>query len=345
MHEQPYTKRLREMLHNMFGEAKDVSNNREVNINCPLCRLEGDEDKGHHMYISLGYDNKPPMFNCFRRTSHSGLLTKSALEHFNCNIQYLDSQLMEEIEKSIKIISNYGSFRLIRSDKIQLNVPLSTNEQKIQYINNRLGLSLSYGDMIHNKIVLNLYDFLRYNNIRELTKDHYICDMLDKYFVGFLANNNMSILMRNTIDKNSGIMHNMRYYKYDVVNNPLENYYIIPCTCDIYKPIDIIIAEGPFDILSVFYNLYHGDRENKVFGAVGSKAYKNLIKYFYISYGLLNVRLHIYIDSGVEKRILDDIKRVISPLCSEIYIHVNMYHGEKDYGVPLKKIKDYCYRL
>ena len=350
MQEQDYTNRLREMIHLLFPDSRDVSSNREITINCPICAMEGDPDHGKHMYISLGYDHKPPMYNCFRRIGHSGLLTKSFLERFSENPQYLDNDLMNQIEKSNQVISDYGRFSSIRKDKLDLVIPHHiSNPQKTKYINDRLGLSLTEDELVRNKVILSLYDFLRYNKVPSLTRETQFCDVLDRYYVGFLTNTNMAMIMRNTITNKELLKRpgpwSMRYTKYNIIQGPPENYYLIPTSCDIYKPIDINIAEGPFDILSIFYNLHHADRKNKVFGAVGSKAYINLIRYFYTMYGLINVRFHIYIDSGVEKPILDNIAKLIKPICSDVYIHMNIFQGEKDFGVPLSRIREYVYRL
>ena len=41
-----------------------------------------------------------------------------------------------------------------------------------------------------------------------------------------------------------------------------SKYYIIPNAIDTIKLVKIHIAEGPFDILSIFYNLNNGNKYN-----------------------------------------------------------------------------------
>lgn len=338
--------RLRNMLHQIFPDAKDASSGREVTINCPLCAQQGDPDHGRHMYISLGLDNKPPMYNCFRRTGHNGLLTKSALERLSSYSQYIDTGLFDELEKRNKALSNYGRTQSIREQKIALNIPKINSQnkcaKKLDYISNRLGIEFSYQMAQENKIILSLYDFLAYNRINTLTMNKYCVDELNNNFVGFLTNTNTSIICRNLYNMKEGnYIQTSRYIKYNVIPNPPLSYYIIPTQCDLYKPIELHIAEGTFDILSVFYNLHHGDRKNKIYAAIGSKAYLNLIKYFLIDIGIVDFRLYVYIDGNIENEIIWQFRKVLHPLNIHGVICTNVYHGEKDFGVPLDRIALY----
>lgn len=347
-----YSDNLRDLLHTMFPDAKDASGGAEVTINCPLCAQEGNPDKGHHMYISLGLNGKPPMYNCFRHTGHSGLLTKRALELFSRNSQWVDPQIFDEIEKcnASAFISREASS--IKKAKLGINNKVENSNlilNKIAYISDRIGVNLTYQDLANNKIILSLYDFLRFNQIRNLTTHKFVADTLDKYFIGFLTNTNTTLIMRNTTSTNPDPRNkilDMRYMKYKIFSSDIDtSYYFIPSICNTYKPIDICIAEGPFDILSIFHNLYHCDRRNKIYAAIGSKSYLNLIEYFFTHLGLINVSFHIYMDSGVEKSILDQISRKVKSIGVNIWIHINTYSGEKDFGVPLARIADYTYKL
>ena len=348
----PYADKLRSLLHSLFPDAKDVSGNTEITINCPLCAQEGNPDKGHHMYISLGLNGKPPMFNCFRHTGHSGLLTKQALELFTRNSEGVNPRIFDEIEKYNTAAYISREVSSIKKAKLSINNNVENSNSifnKISYISKRIGVDLSYQDIIDNKIILSLYDFLNFNQIKELTMNKYVTDTLDRYFIGFLTNTNTTLIMRNTTDTNPNTKNkilSMRYMKYKVFPNATDtSYYFVPSVCNTYEPIDIYIAEGPFDILSIFYNLQHCDRRNKIYASIGSKAYINLMEYFFTHLGLINVRFHIYMDSGVEKSILNEIARKVKPIGIDIQIHINTYTGEKDFGVPLDRISDYTYKL
>ena len=88
---QEFQDMLRERLHLLFPDAKDASSRREVRINCPMCERDGFPDRGHHLYISLGYGDKPPMYNCFKNMNHRGVLTNRFIETFSVNPKYMDA--------------------------------------------------------------------------------------------------------------------------------------------------------------------------------------------------------------------------------------------------------------
>ena len=349
--DQSLADQLRSLLHQIFPEAKDASSNTQVRINCPFCEMEGDPDKGLHMYINLGLNNKPPMYNCFRR-GHSGLLTKQLLEQFCEGGLCIDPHFLNKFENETKSAYNFRAYSLIKNEILPISIPLVEKVpyfEKIRYIQNRIGINLSYDECTKNKIILNFWDFLK-SNYLDLTMNEHIINLLNQCFVGFLTNSNATIIFRNILSKEEMESQNnllkMRYMKYNVVvENVPTSYYLIPTQCDIFKHIDIVIAEGPFDILSIFYNLWGGNRSNVIYASIGSKAYVNLIKYFFEMYGLTNVTFHIYIDNGIEQDILNKIKAMLNPIDIDVYIHMNTYPQEKDFGVPLNRISDYCYKL
>ena len=341
---------LKNMLKQIFPDAKEIKGGTSLTINCPLCNQSGDPDKGHHMYINLGMNDKPPMFNCFRRTGHSGLLTISSLRRLSEDSQYLDTDLMEQIENYFHMTSgltrNKGNYK----PNYVLNVNNQLNDEevgrKLYYMSKRIGYQFTLEELTKNKITIDLLSFLKMNNINHFTRDYRTLELLSKYFIGFVTNTNTSIILRNTLvhlTKCTGIKA-MRYVKYNIIENEETSYYIIPSQCDLTKHIKIHIAEGTYDILSVFYNLQNQNRVNNIYAAIGSKAYLNLISYFLGNLGLIDVEFHVYIDNGIEQKIIWDIKRLISPIHT-VYIHINTYPKEKDFGVPLSNIRDYHYKL
>lgn len=344
---------LRQSLHQLFPNSKDDGAKNNVLINCPLCIREGKPDTHHHMSICLGNDGKPLFYNCFRNTKHRGILTPDSLKDLARNSPIsLDISLLKAIENFNTQSKHYSRYKLAKDDRFNIitNDFLETNniiETKRQYICNRLGLDLSLEELTKNKIIFSVKELLWRNYIREYTRDKRIMDKLDQYFVGFLSNNNGSISLRNMVygNINLGYTLNYRYIKYLIVQGAPTGYYIIPSKCDITKRIEINIAEGHFDILSIFYNIYNGDRMNKIYACIGGNSYLNIIKYFLCDMGLVNPIFHIFLDNDISRYNINQIKNLLSPLRLEIYIHMNTYPNEKDFGVPKEKIKDYFYRL
>lgn len=344
---------LRQSLHQLFPNSKDDGVRNNVLINCPLCIKEGRPDIHHHMSICLGNDGKPLFYNCFRNTKHRGILNADSLLALTWNSPIVvDTALIQAIEDFNKHSSHYSRYKLIKDDKFNISsnhsiITTDSIETKRQYICNRLGLDISLEELIKNKIIFSIKELLWRNYIREYTRDKRVMDVLDQYFVGFLSNNNGSISLRNMVYGNIDLGNtlNYRYIKYLVVQGAPAGYYIIPSFCDITKRIEVNIAEGHFDILSIFYNIYNGDRENKVYGCIGGNSYLNIIKYFLCDIGLVNPVFHIFLDNDINRYNIEYIKKILSPLRIEVYIHMNIHPNEKDFGVPKDKIKDYSYRL
>ena len=352
MSDENFQEKLRKQLHILFPEAKDCGGGREVSINCPLCNQSGMPDHGNHMYISLGDNDKPPMYNCFRNIEHRGVLTKSLLEQFTQTPQCVDSGLMEEMEKHIKTASNLSAYRLNKNKKYGFFIPIPNknkiNDYKLGYINQRLGIHLDYKDLPDLKIVLSLGELLRYNHIEQVTRTPYIIDFINAYFVGFMTNTNGVLIMRNLADlkNNKKIPQSLqtRYVKYNIVQNALSGYYVLPTQCNLYHHIDLRIAEGTFDILSVFYNVCGGNRIDNIYASIGGNTYLSAVRYFISTLGLIDVTVHLYIDNDILNSVLSQIKRIVCPL-ADVIIHMNTFAEEKDFGVSPDRIQEYTYKL
>lgn len=341
---------LRMQLHQLFPEAKDCANNTEVSINCPMCNREGNIDTHHHMYISLGLDNKPPMFNCFRNINHRGLLTQDFLEQY-CTNHNIDEELFKSIQENNKRLITASSryIKTYNTFNIHPIIPQDNDisRAKLDYINRRLGLSLDYRELYNKKIILNLYDFLNGNGIKTLTRTQYITDVLNFYYMGFLSNDNSTLIMRNLCNDKNKLPPQLqkRYAKYTIVPNDNINYYIIPTICDISKRIYVHIAEGQFDILSVYYNLRDMNNNNQLYISIGGNSYITAIQYVLSSLGIIDCEFHIYIDNDIQQDTIDKISMIGRPLSLDIYIHSNMMNNEKDFGVDKKRINEYIRHL
>ena len=69
--------------------------------------------------------------------------------------------------------------------------------------------------------------------------------------------------------------------------------------------------------------------------------------YFLIKLQLPYIELHFHVDNdefGSIKRI-ESIINNIPDKTIPVYIHKNMYPGEKDFGVPLTRIQESIYKL
>ena len=239
--------------------------------------------------------------------------------------------------KSLKKINIYPlKWNLIRKDP--------NNQIKLDYINKRIGSNFTIFDLAKVKIILNLYDVININHL-ELTRHQMVCNDLDKYFMGFISFDNSYCGLRKVTNKELHNAVNKRYINYSLVNktDDRKNFYVIPTRIDILDPapVKIHIAEGQFDILSIYYNLNQCNDYQNIYMACGGKSYSQALEFILTESGIINYEIHFYPDRDVtDNEFYYDVLRRVELLPGDIYIHRNVFNGEKDFGVPKARIID-----
>ncbi len=332
--------------------CKPTSNLRNWVVRCPYC---GDSLNSSHGHFSILIDlqsDSPILYRCFK-CNESGILTPQVLEDLTLGYN-------ESLNRQLNMMNKTTSSRSYISDKIKkyiVPVPRCTNsnQHKLSYINNRLGVSLSYSDCADLKIILNFSEFIFANNI-PINSDESgimikksIINILDDKYVGFLSSNNNKITFRDASSDGSGYLG--RYYKItlDLLNRSPNTFYAIKSTLDpLYTDsININIAEGTFDILSIYLNLFKNNSQNNLFVASCGYGFSTIIKYLIRVGVTTDIKLNIYSDNDKSdedhKRLLN--KAFYSIWVDNIIIHRNIFSNEKDFGVPIEKIEDYSYKL
>lgn len=333
--------------------AKLVADDRQILCRCPKCMDSANPTSAHFYIGPLQDSSKPLQYNC-KKCGASGLLTPKTLQEFGIYDLELATMLAEyngsilNTKEWINHMSNEGVIHKIVNSIPEYSLPELT-QAKMKYINGRLGLNLSLQEMVDNKIVLNLYDFLstNRNTVKELTRIRDIADQLDYYFIGFLSYDNGYINMRRLCEEGKLYKSiDKRYINYNIFNT-IDNsmrFYVIPNQIDLTNPdpIDVWIAEGPFDALSIKYNL--ADKRSICISA-GGKGYLVVVKFILQYLGLINIRLHLCPDGDVDDWSMHHIMNQLTPFNIEAYIHRNTYSGEKDFGVPISRIQDQSNRI
>ena len=162
---------------------------------------------------------------------------------------------------------------------------------------------------------------------------------LNRYFIGFLSRSNSTLNMRNLNMGNVISSIDKKYINYKLFDSNIKNdFYIIPNNIDYNRKVIVYIGEGPFDILSIRYNLIKS-MDNTLYIAGRGKAYYQIISYL-ITNGIWNMEIHFFPDKDVEDMYIDSIAKYFSPFRFDIYIHRNRYKNNKDYGVPMNNIID-----
>lgn len=324
--------------------AKSASGGREVIVRCRFCGDSKDQ-KHAHFYISVPQtQDELSFYHCKKCPAH-GIVNDDILRKLGCT----DSNILVDVMrhnaevlslpkyKYLKTINRYP----LRYDWISNS---SMNEYKLKYINNRIGANFTYADLSSLKIFLNLYDIIRQNNL-ELTRYQNICDQLNDNFIGFISYDNSFCGLRKVTNNELYKYIDKRYINYELINkqNNNKNHYVIPSQLNVLdvNPIKIHIAEGQFDILSIYYNLQKCNNYQNIYIACGGKSYIQSLEFILMETGVINYEIHFYPDKDVtDYEFNRDVLRVIGLLPCNIYIHRNIFEGEKDYGVPLNRIKD-----
>lgn len=322
--------------------AKIVSGGREINCRCMYCSDSKNIRKGH-FYISIPKEDEPSKFNCFK-CSASGWVTTQKLIDWGIYDPEIAVELNAHNKKVMK--SPYYMMSSMKYNSFNIKYDFITDDAltryKLDYINKRLGTSLEYNDCIREKIVLNIKDVLKRNPIK-LTRGESIIECIDSSFIGFLSYDNAKLNLRNLEINQLPKSIDRRYINYNVVEkeDSTQSFYCIPNSVNLASPdaIKVHIAEGPFDILSIYHNL-RKDLYQSLYISVTGKGYKGIIRFCLMTLGLINVEFHIYPDMDVENYVMDDIAELLHPYQTPLYIHRNLYPGEKDFGVPISKINE-----
>lgn len=324
--------------------ASLVAGGREIKCRCFYCP-DSSNPKSSHFYISIPQsENEPSLYDC-KLCHSSGIISHKTLLEWGI----YDSNVAEDLlrhNKKIKSNPKTNKFFNKQLYKLQNSYidETRTSEIKLNYINTRIGTELSYDDIKKLKIALNLKDLLVENKINNLTRDINIVKQLNEYFLGFISVDNSYLNMRR-VCKEGHVYKSIdkRYINYNIFNNfNSDRFYTIPTSIDINNPnpIKIHIAEGPFDILSIYLNCRQ--MEPGIYSSVAGSKYLGVIMYFVENYMLPNTEVHIYPDNDKygSKNTINKIRNFLNPLMIPLIVHRNTYSGEKDFGVPPNRIKE-----
>lgn len=324
-----------------------VSGGREILKRCHFCGDSRDSTKAH-MYIGVRNDGKI-CYNCFKCNA-GGFVDGKFLRSLGCYDTSIISLCQEHNKINDNSSSSINNNKLLGVKNVRhLIIPNSSNEfamKKLQYIQKRTGYVFSPADASRFKIVLNIKDFLDVNGITKYTRNPNMVDLIDKFFIGFLSMDNSYVIMRRLVpDGKLPEYIDYRYLNYDIFGGGYgTKFYTIPSAVNTTEKIDVHVAEGAFDILSIYLNLAPMG-SNNIYGAICGKSYSSLIRHYILNYGLSGFDLHIYADADVGDSKFTYINNEIKTFGGTLFIHRNRFDGEKDYGVPLTNISDSMYKL
>lgn len=330
--------------------ARLVSGNKEVLLRCRYCPDSQKDMRSAHMYIKIPQqEGDLSLFNCYKCHT-SGIVTHKKILEWGL---YNDTETLIDLSLYNKHSLSLDKNRKFRDSEVyRINNTFITDNElsrvKLKYINNRLNTNLDFNDLIANKIVLNLNDLLSTNNITKTTRDISITNQLNDSFIGFISQDNAFINMRNLTPGKVNKTIDKKYINYNIfgkVDNTMR-YYTLPSNINLANPkrLRVNIFEGPFDLLSVRYNLLKDDKHMMYSSILGS-AYKGIIMNIINTLQLLNIEIHIYKDNDISNYVINDIANLLYPYAIPLYLHTNMYPGEKDFGVPIDRIREQIVKI
>lgn len=296
-------------------------NNYQYRIRCPICGDSKKDPMDSHCYIKCSYDpNEPILYNCFLCNSN-GRVGKWFLDKLGASKRIVDGVASQR----------YNKIPSIRNT----NLDILTGEPKmdspqIKYIEDRLGKGFTYEDYDKFKIVWDM------NKIREYIVDQKILNTLpnNKDSISFISNDKTVMLSRTFLSSEKD--HQWR--KIRIISGDHYSYYVIKTTLDLFTKdsIYVNIAEGIFDILSVYKNF--NDGQNSVFIAALGSDYMSALE-FVINKGFVgsNIVVKIYIDAGInESQLIQRLKKY-KWMFNSVYVYKNIIG--KDVGEKLERIK------
>lgn len=335
------------------GEFIKQVNDTEYRTRCPFCGDSKTNLNKGRLYIKINLnDNYPMIYHCFK-CEESGIVDDNLLLALDIHDINLKSNIIT-LNKTSDSIKGQKFFNEDKIVNFNYDLPIINNRYfyKVEYVENRLGKNIYNNELLDFKIITSLKDFLELNNIKKLTMEKFICENLEKNYIGFLSFGGSYILFRDVSNTQK-----FKWVKYPVTNESkgCKIFYSIGNSINVFTEnnININLSEGVMDILSVYKNLEYNSK-NDLNIAVGGKQYLSIINIL-TSMGLTgsNITLNIFSDNDEVynnknnnptnikyfKRLLNKVKY--------LYNEVNIFYNiiGKDVGVSTDKIKLKKYKI
>ena len=147
--------------------ARRVSKDQIV-MRCKFCGDSKKDPNKARLYIKINpYTDEPILYHCFN-CQESGIVTPSVLRTLGINDLTISSDLIKYNKASNTTHMKHSNKRAL---KFKVPKPKDTelNRIKKSYIEDRLGLSFTYDDLVDLKVVFSLEQFLIENDIDTIT--------------------------------------------------------------------------------------------------------------------------------------------------------------------------------
>lgn len=296
-------------------------------IRCPFCGDSQSDPKDSHMYLKCDHDPTTPIvYYCFKGNCGArGAVGKDFLDRLGIKVDGIEEFTNQKFNK-ISYIKK-ANIDIITGTPIM-------NSPQIRYIEHRLGKGFTYEDYDKFKIIWDM------NSLIPFITDIRVKNTLPSNFnsVSFLSDDKSVVLTRFFTDEEP------RWKKSKLFSLDTKSFYTIKALLDLFTAEQIVIniAEGIFDIISVYKNFNDGG--NSVHIASLGADYESAILYA-IANGFIgsNVIIKIYIDSNIDEKILKGKIKKYNWVFGKMYIIKNI--KSEDFGTTIDNIKPIEYQV
>lgn len=323
--------------------------NKVYNIRCPFC---GDSQKNpmhEHFYIKIQPDERTGMalfsYDCKLCNARKRVMSLTDAINIGIKNQYLLEYIKNNQSKVKNVVYNTNSNALAEKLEFNSNTVSNVEDFKQRYMYNRLHNSDIANNPNKYKIIYDLVDFFKRNKLEPNFTDYPNAKQLLRQMhdncIGFLSFDNTHIIFRD-VTGNVG----RRYTQYMIysenkllnmgLNTETSGIYVIPTDIDVMaKQLKLVMAEGTFDILRAYNDLYT-DKTNTIFASVSNAhGYSSALKKF-MEYGFMFSNIDIYSDSDVDIWYYKNNIKVYEP-CANFKIYYNeLYKDIGDVNKPIK---------
>ncbi len=294
----------------------------ELYCRCPECGDSKKSKSSAHFYIHL----KPPFKFYCQKCGYSGRLNQEVLN----KLQIYNNDVVLNIAEANKTVSENTTV-YVKKKQVEYNYKDELNEvtaKSLEYFNNRFGVNETLETLNSKfKCVCDPSAYLKTIPV-DVSKSKFIFSSA----IGFVSSDNKYIICRDITGEQK-----VRYS-----NTPLTNDIDKSKIYNIRTPINmledeitLVITEGIFDCIGVYYKFYQ-NAKNVIIAAACGKSFIQVINKF-IRMGFLNLKIKIYADTDVPVAFFKDMKRSSDFIKNN---NIEIYYNKlgKDCGVRADQI-------
>jgi len=311
-----YQDSFKQFLEDNLGEVKMTSKN--FIVPCPWC--EYPEDKDHyHMYISI----EAPIFHCFHAScEQKGNLRKllRKIQGHDISDTFIDKKALDEAKKRQKVFEDK---EVENSDIFVPKIEQDKFLEKNLYFRKRMKFFNVFTSLVKG-LIFDINKFIDLNQIPVGEKLFRIRDYLHSNFIGFLTDNNSTVIMRNIDDS-----HDFRFYKLKIQETNFLDYYKLQGND--FNSNTIVLGEGIFDIFGEHnFDTINIKDKVKLYASSLSANYTALIKSIVFHEQIFRPDVIILSDRGIPKYKYHNLKKYNSHIINSLTVYYNKVG--KDFG-------------